>query len=63
MKYYLISAQDASRLEVTDFRQGNNEIGYIVTPGDLVSATEDILSAAKELTADEAKTIINKIVK
>ena len=63
MKYYLISARDASRLEVTDFRQGNNEVGYIVTPGDLASATEDILSAAKELTADEAKTLINKIVK
>lgn len=63
MKYYLISARDASRLEVTDFRQGNNEVGYIVTSGDLVTATEDILSAAKELTADEAKTLINKIVK
>ncbi|MCH3994284.1 MAG: hypothetical protein LKE54_04405 [Prevotella sp.] len=63
MKYYLIPAKLADALNIKEFRKGNDEKGYIVTQGDLavVGVDNAITDGAKEVTAREAKTIINSI--
>ena len=50
LKYYIVSADDAHRLGVTDYRQGNSKKGYLVNSDDFVCATEDFMERAMEIT-------------
>lgn len=56
--YYIISAQDARFLGVTEYRRGNTEVGFLVHGGDLETAPEQIKAAAREVTENEALKFI-----
>ena len=49
LKYYIVSADDAHRLGVADYRQGNSKKGYLVNSDDFVCATEDFMERAMEV--------------
>jgi len=59
--YYIISAESARRLGVTAFRRGNEELGYLVTSGDLVTAADDIRRDAVQVTEKEAFEFIEQL--
>lgn len=59
--YYIISAESARKLGVTDFRRGNEDMGYLVTPGDLVTAADDIRRDAVQVTEKEAFEFVEQL--
>jgi len=59
--YYIISAESARKLGVTAFRRGNEEKGYLVTSGDLVTAADDIWSSATRVTEKEAFEFVEQL--
>lgn len=59
--YYIISSRDARVLGVTGFRNGNTEKGYVVTVGDLVTASEQIMKSAKPVSEQEAEKFIKEL--
>lgn len=61
MKYYIITVEDAVALNLTDYRRGSSEKGYVVTSGDLVTASQSIKDRAKEVTLSEAKAFIKAL--
>lgn len=61
LKYYIISADDARRLGVTDYREGNSKDGYLVHSGDFACATEDFLERALEVTEKEAVEFVKSL--
>lgn len=61
LKYYIISADDARRLGVADFREGNNEDGYLVHSGDFACATEDFIERALPVTEKEAQDFVKSL--
>jgi hypothetical protein len=63
MKYYLIPAELADALNVREFRNGNTDMGYIVTQGDLavIGIDSALADGAREITVKEAKDIIKSI--
>ena len=61
LKYYIISADDAHRLGVTDYRQGNGKDGYLVNSDDFACATEDFLERAMEVTENEAVEFVKSL--
>lgn len=61
LKYYIVSADDARRLGVTAYRQGNEKDGYLVHSGDFVCATEDFLERAIEVTENEAVEFVKSL--
>lgn len=60
-RYYIISAQDAMFLGVTEYRRGNAEKGYIVNGGDLATAPQQIKNNAQEVTEQEALIFIEQL--
>lgn len=63
IQYYIISYDDAKRLGVLGYRQGNAEDGYLVNRGDMSCATQDFFDRAREVSEKEAKDFILKIRK
>ena len=61
LKYYIISADDARRLGVTGYRQGNAKEGYLVHAGDFACATEDFLERALEVKEKEAVEFVKSL--
>ena len=61
LKYYIISADDAQRLGVTSYREGNSEDGYLVHSGDFACATEDFLERAIEVTEKEGMDFVKSL--
>ena len=61
LKYYIISADDARRLGVTDYREGNSIDGYLVDSGDFGCASEDFLERALEVTEKEAVEFVKSL--
>ncbi|MBQ8453295.1 MAG: hypothetical protein IJ539_05890 [Prevotella sp.] len=61
LKYYIISADDARRLGVTAYRQGNARKGYMVHSGDFACATEDFMERALEVTEKEAVEFVKAL--
>jgi hypothetical protein len=61
LKYYIISADDARRLGVTAYREGNSKDGYLVHTGDFACATEDFLERALEVTEKEAVEFVKSL--
>lgn len=62
MMYWIISKDDARRLNVTAFRHGG-ENGYVVTSGDLASAPRSVREAAQPVTEREALEFIKTLKK
>lgn len=60
-KYYIIKADHARMVGVTDFRQGNEEKGYVVNGGDLVTAPQDVRTEAREVTEQEALEFVSNL--
>lgn len=63
LKYYIISAEDARRLGVTAYREGNATDGYLVHAGDLSCATRDFYDRAIEVTEKEAVEFVKSLEK
>lgn len=61
IQYYIISSDDAKRLGVTEYRQGNSVKGYLVHSGDFICATDDFLERAQLVTESEAKEFIKSL--
>ncbi len=61
LQYYIISADDARRLGVTDFREGNEKDGYLVHTGDFACATQDFYERAMEVTEKEAVDFVKSL--
>lgn len=63
MKYYIIPAGLAIRLNVTLFRHGNNVKGYVVNSGDLSVIGLDAATelGAREVTKAQAKEFIDNL--
>lgn len=63
MDYYIIPAELAQKLSLTGFRAGDSEHGYIVNTSDLVtiSVAKAKIWGARQITAWEARKIINEI--
>ncbi len=59
--YYIINADDALTLGLAEIRRGNNEEGYVVNAGDLVTAPEEIKDRARLVSEREAIEFINKL--
>lgn len=60
-QYYIISSKDAHILGVTSFRHGNEKKGFVVTVGDMVTASEDIKKSAKPVSESEAIKFIKDL--
>lgn len=66
MKYYLITTELANILNVSSYRKGDKDNGYIVTSGDLAAygiAKALLKKGAKEITTNDAISFIKKIEK
>lgn len=63
IQYYIISAADAKRLGVAEYRQGNAEQGYLVHSGDFICATDDFLERAQPVSESEAREFIKTLKK
>ena len=61
LKYYIVSADDAHRLGVSDYRQGNSKKGYLVNSDDFVCATEDFMERAMEVTENDAIEFVKSL--
>lgn len=61
MKYYIVSGEDAVRLNVTQFRRGNMEKGYVVTAGDLRPIASEENATWREVTEREALNFIKEL--
>ena len=61
LKYYIISAEDARRLGVTPYREGNSENGYLVHSGDFACATADFMERAIEVTEKEGLEFVKTL--
>lgn len=61
LRYYIISADDAGRLGVTGYREGNAEDGYLVHSDDFACATEDFLQRAIKVTEKEAVEFVKTL--
>jgi hypothetical protein len=61
LKYYIISADDAHRLGVTAYREGNSKDGYLVHSGDFACATEDFMERALEVNEKEAVEFVKSL--
>ncbi len=61
LKYYIISADDAHRLGVTGYREGNESDGYLVHSGDFACATEDFMDRALPVTENEAVEFVKSL--
>ncbi len=59
--YYIISSEDAHAIGVASFRRGNLHDGYVVTVGDLVTASQEIKDRARPVSEQEAKEFIKKL--
>lgn len=59
--YYIISADHARLLGVTDFRYGSEQDGYIVNGGDLAVATQDVWNEALPVSEHEAEQFVQRI--
>lgn len=65
MKYYLITTELANILNVSSYRKGDKDNGYIVTSGDLAAygIAKALKKGAKEITTNDAISFIKKIEK
>lgn len=61
LKYYIIGSDDAHRLGVTGFRQGNARDGYLVHSDDFACATQDFMQRAIEVTEKEAVEFVKSL--
>lgn len=61
IQYYIISHTDACRLGVSQYRQGNPDVGYVVHSGDFACATEDFLERAQLVSEQEALDFIKTL--
>lgn len=61
LQYYIISADDARRLGVAGYREGNQKDGYLVHSGDFACATEDFLLRALPVTETEAVEFVKSL--
>lgn len=61
LKYYIISADDARRLGVSGYREGNAHEGYLVHSDDFACATDDFLERALEVTETEAVEFVKSL--
>ncbi|MBQ7685440.1 MAG: hypothetical protein IJT48_13245 [Bacteroidaceae bacterium] len=61
LKYYIISADDARRLGVAGYREGNSEDGYLVHSDDFACATGDFLERALPVTEAEAVEFVKSL--
>lgn len=63
--YYKIPKALAEKLELTEYRVGNADYGYIVNEGDFsaIGTEEAIKRGAEKLTEAEALKIVNLINK
>ena len=61
LKYYIVSAEDAGRLGVTAYREGNERKGYLIHSEDLMFATDDFLDRATEVTEKEAVEFVKNL--
>ena len=61
LQYYIISADDARRLGVTAYREGNATDGYLVHTGDFACATQDFMERALPVTENEAVEFVKSL--
>ncbi len=61
IQYYIITAEDAKRIGVTEYRQGNEKDGYLVHGGDFLCATDDFMERALPVSETEAKEFVKSL--
>ena len=62
-KYYIISADDARLIGVTEFRNGNEEKGYVVNGGDIEKAPRNVKRKARLVSENEALDFVSNLKK
>ncbi|MCH3994158.1 MAG: hypothetical protein LKE54_03735 [Prevotella sp.] len=62
MKYYIISSDLAHKLNLTSFRKGNQDKGYLVGAGEIIpylsTMSDTDKKTIKEVSSDEARKFI-----
>lgn len=61
LQYYIISAEDARRMGVAKYREGNEEDGYLVHSDDFVCTTDDFMERALAVTEREAVEFVKSL--